>query len=269
MLEFELKAQPPSLLEVHQATPSQIQRQSIEAIRKTRVFVGNTPCHLGDWFNVSGDATDLHHVWLGDLSSVNGIGYRMMEGVVEVRGPVGNHLGSRMSGGEIRLTDRAGDFAGAEMSGGLIWIQGNVGDFLGANYDGGQLGQTGGVIRVDGSAGSDVGRAMRRGLIAIRGRVTQRCGMVMRAGTILVGDEAGPGMGQEMVRGTILLSKAPSDLADRFRYGSTQSLPAADLILRFIEKLGMKDHGMGQRWRLFHGDMLQGGRGEVLISDAS
>ena len=269
MLEFELKAQPPSILEVYEATPGRFQQQSLDSIRKTKVFLGNTPCHLADWFNVSGDAADLHHVWLGDLSSVNGLGYRMTKGTIEARGPVGNHLGSRMSGGEIRLTEIAGDYAGAEMSGGLIWIQGSVGDFLGANYDGGQLGQTGGVIRVDGSAGHNVGRAMRRGLIAIRGRVAQHCGFVMRAGTILVCDEAGPGVGQEMVRGTILLGKAPSDLADRFSYGSTQSLPAADLILRFVEKHGMKDHGMGRRWRLFHGDMLQGGRGEVLISDPS
>ena len=266
MLEFELKAQPPSVLEVYEVNPNLIRCHSLKDVQQTRIFVGNAPCCLGDWFNVSGDGADLHHVWSGDLSSVSGIGYRMSDGLIEVRGSIGNHLGSRMIGGEIRLTESAGDYVGAEMSGGLIRIQGDAGDFLGANYDGGKIGQHGGMILVDGSAGDDVGRAMRRGLIAIRGRVAKRCGFIMRAGTILVCDEAGLGLGHEMVRGTIMLGKAPRYLSERFRFGSTQRIAATQLILKHIEELGFADHEMGEGWSLYHGDRLRGGRGELLIS---
>ena len=91
----------------------------------------------------------------------------------------------------------------------------------------------------------------------------------MRAGTIMVCDEAGSGLGLEMVRGTIMAAKAKHvkpGFAEGFRYGTTQCIPASNLILKHVEKLGFKDHGMNDRWSLFHGDLLHGGRGELLIS---
>ncbi len=266
MLEFELKQNPETILEVFSITPESIQNAKPEDILRQPIRLGNTATEIGEWFSVSGDGSDLHHIWNGDLSRVHGIGYQMSGGRIQVNGDVGNHLGSRMTGGTIHTRGTAGHYTGAEMRGGLIQIQGNVGHGTGSAYDGGRLGQNGGAILVQGSAGQDVGRAMRRGLIGIGGKAQQRCGFTMRAGTIMVCGGVTEQAGLEMVRGTIMLGGTPPPLATRFIDAGQHKFPVTNLITRYANQLGFSHIWDTEEWHLYHGDSLCGGRGELLTT---
>ncbi len=266
MLEFELKQIPETVLEVFSITPGSIRNTKCVDILRQPIRLGNTVTEIGDWFSVSGDGSDLHHIWNGDLSRVHGLGYQMSDGQIQVNGDVGNHLGSRMTGGTIRVQGSAGHYTGAELHGGLIHVQENVGDGTGSAYDGGALGQNGGAILVQGSAGHDVGRGMRRGLIGIGGTAQQRCGFTMRAGTIMVLGGVSGQAGLEMVRGTIMLGGPTAPLATRFANAGQQKFPVTNIISRYANGLGFVHNWNSHTWNLFHGDLLCGGRGELLMA---
>ena len=266
MIRLERKLETKTLIEVFSITPSAVSGLSIEQLRQQPVFLGNQPVELGELFSVSGDPADLHHRWTGNLSRVGGIGYQMESGWIQVDGPVGNHLGSRMSGGSIQVSGDAGDFLGAEMTGGLIHVRGNAGHSAGATYDGGQLGQNGGVILVEGSAADLVGSGMRRGVIAVAGDVGDRCGFNMKAGTIVVLGQVGRQLGQEMIRGSICLMQEPKDPFPGFAAGGWQVLPVPGLLNVYLKELGFRHAWGAARWQIRHGDLLHGGRGELLIA---
>lgn len=273
MIEFRLLQNENPLVEVFDVTPQETLERSLDEIRALTVRYGNRKVELADVFSVTGDSSDQHHIWHGDLSRVNGIGHRMTGGWVQINGDAGNHVGSRMAGGTIQVTGNVGDHAGAEMTDGTIHVDGSAGHYAGAAYDGGYPGQNGGAILIEGSAGNSPGKSMRRGLLAIGGDAGNCCGYLMRAGTIMVFGKAKRNVGLEMTRGTIVLANAPEKVPDGFVAGKSQSMTIVRLLDRYLTELGFRKStsasGLAANFTILHGDQLRGGRGEILVADNS
>ena len=267
MLEFRLANEPQDpLIEVFQILPDRLRDLSLDQIRRQPVVFGNKEIELGQVFSVSGDPTDMHHVWKGDLSCVGGIGYRLSEGLIRIEGNVGNHVGGRMTHGTIQVAGNVGDYVGAEMTGGLVHVQGDSGNGVGACYDGGQCGIGGGAILINGSAADLVGASMRRGIIAIGGHVKDQCGYSMRAGTIVVFGTAGKNVGLEMKRGTIVLMNGSHIPPAGFVSGGFHTLSMTRMLGKYLTELGFSKPLETKSFHVLHGDQLQGGRGELLIA---
>lgn len=272
MLKLQLKKLPPvqysAMIEVFQIVPQRLASMNNDQIEKLTINVGNQTAALGDWFSVSGDASDLHHHWTGDLSKVGGIGHGMSEGWIQIDSDVGNHLGSRMSGGTIHVAGSAKNFVGAEMTGGLVHIKGDAGSSAGAAYDGGRSGQNGGAILIEGSAANLVGKSMRRGLIAVGGDVKNCCGLSMKAGTIIVFGETRKNVGLEMTRGTIVLMKPPKQPSP-FAAAGSHPMPVTRILNRYLSQLGFSKSIPDVNFQVLHGDPLRGSRGEILICNSA
>jgi formylmethanofuran dehydrogenase subunit C len=250
-------------------TPTSLAGKSLDVIRGTTVFHGNRPTPLGELFTISGDGADLVWQFDGNASAVHSLGADMTAGEIRVAGPIGRHAGERMRGGRIEIAGNAGDFLGAEMAGGSIRVHGNAGDHVGAARIGSPRGMTGGTILIDGAAGQGVGARIRRGLIAIAGNAGDDLGHDMLAGTILVFGAVGSQCGAGMRRGTIGLFGPPPTPLPTYRLACRGSLPMLALIQRELQAAAFAPAAIEKLTRhveLHHGDFLQSGRGEILIS---
>jgi formylmethanofuran dehydrogenase subunit C len=250
-------------------TPTSLVGKSLDAIRKTPVFHGNRPTPLGELFTISGDGADLVWQFDGNASIVHSLGAEMMAGEIRVAGSIGRHAGERMRGGRIEIAGNAGDFLGAEMAGGAIRVRGNGGDYVGAARVGCARGMTGGTILVDGATGQGVGVRMRRGLIAIAGNAGESLGRGMLAGTILVFGAVASPCGAGMHRGTIGLFGPAPTLLPTYRLAYRGSLPMLALIRRELQAAAFAPAAiekLAHPVELHHGDLLQLGRGEILIA---
>ncbi|MFV1964171.1 MAG: formylmethanofuran dehydrogenase subunit C [Pirellulaceae bacterium] len=256
-------------LEVEGVTPDATADQSLAEIAKREVYLGNERVPLGDFFDLSGDAADGQMLWEGDLSGVHWIGAKMGTGHIRVAGNAGRHLGSEMRGGEIIVDGNAGDWTGGEMRGGAIRVHGNAGHLVGAAYRGSPVGMKGGTILIDGSAGNEVGHTMRRGMIVVGGRIGDLVGFNMLAGTVLALAECGIRHGAGMRRGTLGLfgSQPPPPMLSSFRHACRFRPEVMALILAKLLRYGFSfDEALtGMDVDLFNGDMIEGGRGEILI----
>lgn len=241
---------------------------SINDIESWQIQRGNQQVALQELFAVSGDATDGIVEITGNLASVDRLGCGMTGGQVVVRGSVGHHLGAKMRGGQIVVHGDVGQWCGAEMKGGLVHVHGNVDDHAGSAYRASPRGMTGGTLLIDGNAGNQVGVAMRRGLIAVGGDCGDLAGQRMLAGTIVIAGRSGKRHGAEMRRGTIVhLGDTNGRLLPTFQQGYRGKPPAIGLVLRELARLGfpLPENVLESEFDLFHGDMLQGGRGEVFV----
>lgn len=251
-------------LEVEPIRPDTCISMSVDQVLKTAIFHGKESVEFGEFFSVEGTPEDGIHIWEGDFSGVHWIGAGMTEGQILIEGNAGRHVGSEMRGGLIEVSGDASDWVGAELKGGLIKIQGNAGHLAGAAYRGSPRGMTGGSILIQGTAGNEVGHTMRRGIIATGG-LGDLAGFNMLAGTILCFGSAGIRPGAGMRRGTIgFFGAEPVDLLPTFRYACRQNLD----ILRVIEGFLETHHYDGQLpdlVDLYHGDFLEGGRGEIMV----
>lgn len=251
-------------------TPDGLAPLSLDGVRKTRVRHGNRDAELGELFQVGGTPGDASWRLAGDFSAVHSLGAGMAAGEIHADGPVGRHAGAAMRGGRIDVRGDAGDWLGAEMQGGVIRVHGDAGDFVGSAYRGGRRGMTGGTILVDGDAGDEVGARMRRGLIAVAGAAGAWLGMRMLGGTILVFGPCGGGPGAAMRRGTIaVLGGEPPLLLPTYRLACRAPLP----MLRLVgQQLRRESFAIDRLPRLalpvalHHGDLLELGRGEILLS---
>jgi formylmethanofuran dehydrogenase subunit C len=237
-------------------------------IEKLPIFHGNTQTPLAEFFDVSGDPSDERMVWEGDLAGVHWIGAKMHSGEIRVEGNAGRHLGSEMAGGEIHVSGNAGDWVGGEMKKGLIHIRGRAGHLVGAAYRGSRLGMKGGVILVGGDAGNEVGHTMRRGLIAVGGNAGDLVGFNMAAGAIFVLGEPGIRHGAGMRRGSLgFFGPNPPPMLPSFRFACRYRPVVLPLMFRQIRQYGfpVPDELLAASFDLYHGDLIEGGRGEVLI----
>ncbi|WP_165229913.1 formylmethanofuran dehydrogenase subunit C [Aquisphaera insulae] len=251
--------------------PDSLLGLGLDEVRRVSLKVGNRPAELGELFEVRGDdGGDDRLTVVGDLRGVRGIARGMTAGDLVVRGDAGPELGAEMAGGTIELHGSAGPYAGAEMRGGRLVIRGAAGDFLGAAYPGSRTGMRDGVILVDGTAGDDVGSLMRRGLIAVRGDAGEGLGRSMIAGTVVALGDVGRGLGAGMKRGSLVLpglSTPPeSVLPPTFERAGAFSAPFLAIYSRQMAAWGFEvpPEVSSRSLDRYNGDVLIGGRGEVL-----
>lgn len=267
-LRLKLRTSSSIPLEVEGITPDSVGGKTLAEIEKLEMFQGNLRLSLGEFFAVSGDASDGVMEWEGDLAGVHWIGAKMTSGKIVVAGNCGRHLGSEMRGGEIHVQGNAGDWVGGEMQGGCIHVRGSAGHLVGAAYRGSAVGMTNGTILIGGDAGNEIGHTMRRGLIAIGGSVGDLAGFNMLAGTILLFGNSGIRHGAGMKRGTIgfLGSKLPPMLST-FRH-ACRCQP--DVLPLLFHELRQRDFPVADElftsfYDLYNGDLIEGGRGEILM----
>ena len=266
-LQIELTASTTIPVEVEGITPDVVRDMDLKEIEALEIFEGNNQAALADFFSVSGDPSDEHIRFLGELSGVHWIGTKMQSGQITIEANAGRHVGSEMSGGRIDVMGDVSDWVGAEMKGGMIHVRGRAGHLVGAAYRGSAVGMRGGTILVDGNAGNEVGHTMRRGLIGIGGSIGDLAGFNMLAGTILAGEGQGIRHGAGMHRGTLVfLADEPPELLPTFTYGGRQQPVVMTLLAKELRELGYAKHDLLQNdFDLYHGDQIEGGRGEVLI----
>jgi len=258
-------------LEVEGVTPNVVRDKSLREIERLEILHGNRKLPLAEFFSVTGDPADETLEWDGDLSSVHWLGAKMPSGQMRVLGPAGRHLGSEMRGGEIHVEGNVSDWAGTEMHGGLIHVHGSAGDFVGAAYRGSPRGMTKGTILIEGNAGNEIGHSQRRGLIAIGGSAGDLAGYNMLAGTILLFGKTGVRHGAGMKRGTIaFLGDALPPLLPTFRRACRFEPGALKLLARHLRALNFQAplERLLSPCELFNGDLLEGGRGEILLRAA-
>ena len=255
-------------VEIEGITPDILQPLSLAEIEQLRVIHGKDKCVLADFFKITGDASDLEMHLSGQLTGVHWIGTKMQCGSITINGNCGRHLGSEMRGGSITVNGDAGDWIGAEMKGGLIHVHGNAGHQVGAAYRGSERGMNRGTIIVDGDAGNEIGLTMRRGLIVIGGNAGDLIGFNMLAGTIMVFGSSGIRHGAGMRRGTIVfMGDDQPQLLPSFRQAVKYQPEFMRVVLRKLVKNGfvVPEETLNASYNLYHGDMIDGGRGEILL----
>ncbi len=267
MLKLTLRAPSTIPLELDGITPERVAGLSPLEVALLPVQHGNRAEPLGEFFDVQPDPhrlADLH--FAGDTRHVKHIGAGMTNGSVFAEGPVGLHAGAGMRGGSLILDSGAAGWLGAEMKGGYIEVRGDAGDQAGAAYRGSRRGMTGGTIVIRGTAGDELGLLMRRGLIAVDGACGEFAGASMIAGTLVFLGEVGERCGAGMKRGTILTAREPL-LPPSFRYSCEYRPAFVPMYLTKLRSMGVNlpvTFGVGTV-RCFRGDLLTGGRGEVLV----
>jgi formylmethanofuran dehydrogenase subunit C len=271
-LRLQLRQTSAVPLEVEGITPDTVRGKSLAEIERLDIFQGNVKTPLAEFFTVSGTTDDDIHDWEGDLAGVHWIGTKMSAGRIVVHGNAGRHVGSEMTGGEIHVRGNASDWVGGEMRGGLIHVRGRAGHLVGSAYRGSPKGMTRGTILIGGDAGNEIGHSMRRGLIAIGGNIGDLAGMNMLAGSILVFGTSGIRHGAGMKRGTLaFLGPEAPPMLPTFRRACRFRPDALVLMFRELQRLEfvVPDELFECGFDLYNGDLLEGGRGEVLLRGGS
>jgi formylmethanofuran dehydrogenase subunit C len=270
MLNFSYKAETSVPVEIEGLTPCAMRERTLAEIERVEIFHGNRKLPLAELFTVSGDPGDARFEFEGNLAGVHWIGAHMRQGEIHVQGDAGRHVGSEMTGGQIHIHGNANDWVGGELHGGLIHVRGNAGHLVGSAYRGSHRGMTGGTILIGGSAGDEVGHAMRRGMLAIGGNCGDFVGVSMIAGTILVFGDCGARPAAGMRRGTVgLFGPSPPALLGTFRQSCLYRPPFLPLVFRYLrgESFTVPEPLWNARYRLYHGDHVALGRGEVLVRE--
>ena len=271
-LHLQLTAKTTIPVEVEGIVPNVVRSQTLAEVERLPIFHGNQQLPLAELFNVSGDPSDDRIEWEGDLAGVHWIGAKMTDGYVHVAGNAGRHLGSEMQGGEIHVDGNASDWVGGEMHGGTIHVRGRAGHLIGAAYRGSARGMTGGTILVGGEVGNEVGHTMRRGLIAVGGNAGDLVGFNMLAGSVFIFGDSGIRHGAGMRRGTLgFFGPSAPPLLPSFRYACRYRPEILQLIFRQLRQLDFRvpDELDYAQFDLYSGDLIEGGRGEILIRAAA
>jgi len=247
-------------LEFDGITHDRLSQLNIHEVSKLPVLCGSTRAELGEFTKIARNITDTVTVIRGDTGKVKRIGAGMKQGMLKVDGDVGLHAGAGMTGGFLSIGGNAGDWLGAEMRGGEIAVVGNAGHNAGSAYRGSRHGMYGGFIRVFGNAGDELGLLMRRGTIAVDGTLGEFAGASMISGTIVAKLGFGPRAGAGMKRGTLISYRPTESISPGFRYCCDYAPTYLDLFRRQI--LSELPDSTAKCYR---GDILTGGRGELLI----
>jgi formylmethanofuran dehydrogenase subunit C len=157
------------------------------------------------------------------------------------------------------------------MKRGLIYVRGNAGDLVGSAYRGSPRGMTGGTLLVGGSVGQEIAHSMRRGLIAVGGDTGDFPCLNMIAGSVLVFGTTGARPAAGMRRGTLaVFGRAPQLL------GTFKSAGVGRPLFIRLYLAALRRHGFPvppkleeAEYRLFSGDLLSVGKGEVLVRNGA
>lgn len=262
MITLTLKQQPNVPLEAENISPDVMADLRHDAIRALPIFLGKRQCHLEEFFDVEGEASNEIEL-RGDAGRVKWLGRGMTRGRLVVAGNAGMHLGAYMKGGTIEVAGNASDWAGGEMTGGLIRIAGNAGGQIGAAYRGSMTGMKDGTILIGGSAGLEVGMRMKRGIIVVGGPVRDFAGLQMKGGTIFLLQGAEIRTGAWMTRGTIVSLK-PLQLLPTFARDCVYEPTFLRLYARHLQVLGITLPSTFVYDR-YTGDHAVPGKGEILV----
>jgi formylmethanofuran dehydrogenase subunit C len=257
-------------VEVEGLVPHVVREKPLAEIERFEIFHGNQKLPLAEFFSVSGSPGDQRIDFEGNLAGVHWIGAGMAGGTIHVAADAGRHVGSEMTAGEIHVAGNAGDWVGGEMHGGLVHVRGRAGHLIGSAYRGSNRGMTGGTILIGGEVGNEIGHTMRRGLLAVGGGCGDFPGVNMIAGTILVFGPCGIRPAPGMRRGTLgLFGAEPPKLLPTFRAGGCDRPLFLQLIFRELRRLDfpVDDALFDAAFRMYHGDMVAIGRGEVLVPE--
>lgn len=257
-------------LDLRGVLPSRLLPMSIDEAARVTVWQGNHQVELGELFVIENcDRRPDTLRLIGDLSKADNIGAGLEASSLFVQGPVGNHAGQEMCGGSLFIHGHVGNNLAEGMKRGFIKVLGNVGDRVGCPLPGENRGMAGGSIFVLGSAGNEVGHRMRRGTIAVVNDCGDFLGYEMLAGTIIVGGTAGHSVGLSMRRGTIVLGQSkPGSLLAGFTHTCCFRPAMMPMLAKEFEQLEVPEAARLIRdssYDLFHGDLAQMGRGEILI----
>lgn len=266
MMELHYQGNTNVPVEVEGITPDKLRGKNADEVSKLPVFHGNQQSELGEFFRVEGSLDDDTLRWHGDLHGVHWIGAKMNGGAMFIHGDCGRHVGSEMKSGRIVVHGNASDWVGGELHGGEIEVHGDAGHLVGAAYRGSAKGMTGGAIYIHGKAGNEIGHTMRRGAIVV-GDAGDLAAFNMLAGTILICGESGIRHGAGMRRGSLLFASDRPTLLPTFRFACPFDPPFVNLLLRHLRSRDypLPDSLNDPHWDLYHGDMIEGGRGEVLL----
>jgi formylmethanofuran dehydrogenase subunit C len=265
-LTLTLREPSPVPLELDGITPDRVAKLTTLEVAKLPLQHGNRREELGLFFAVTGDPSRGWLHFAGDTRTVKGVAAGMSAGTVSVENSAGMHAGAQMAGGSLVIGGGAGDWLGAEMKGGEIEVRGSAGSQVGAAYRGSRRGMTGGTIRVHGAAGDELGLLMRRGLVVVGGSCGEFAGASMIAGSIFVFGTAGNRLGAGMKRGTVFAGGA-DELPPSFRYSCDYRPSFLPLYLAALRKaqFSIPESLLNGMVRCYRGDLLHGGRGEVLV----
>lgn len=260
----------PLAIDLGGIVPDRLAGLDAAAIARLPIAADGRPCRLGDLFVVSGGADDGSMELRGDFSRVHHIGAEMAAGRIDIGGDAGRHAGERMTGGSLAIAGRAGDWLAAEMAGGSVTVAGDAGDNVAGALPGSDSGMRGGMVLVGGSIGGLAGTRMRRGILAVAGRCGPAAAFEMRAGTVVAGAGVGSDPALGMRRGSLIVLSGPCPIPAGFRPGATWSPPFLLLVSRRLAVAGFRPHtAMKGTWEQWHGDVLAGGRGEILRRPAA
>jgi len=250
------------VLEAECITPDNFAGKTLEEIADMKVWEGNTPQRLGQFFTVKGttakSAADQVIVIDGDVPRVKYIGSKMTAGAILCKGNVDMYCGAWMKGGQILVKGNADAFSGIQMEGGDLVIEGNAGNYCGASYRGDWRGMKGGNILIKGNAGSDIGEYMIGGTITVMGNADINAGI--HAGRAVGSKEPGgkiviygssPGrVGAQMTRGTIYV------------LGNVQTLMPG---FALKETTNVDFDGKPTPFKVYTGDRAEAGKGTLYV----
>lgn len=255
----------PLAIDLTGIVPDRLAGLSIDAIRRLGVVADERPAELGELFTVVGDSGDAVLECRGDFARVHGVGAGMAAGCLRVAGDVGRHAAAGMTGGRLSVAGDAGDWLATELSGGEVHVAGHAADNVGAARPGSDHGMRGGVVMIGGDVGRLAGQRMRRGLVAVAGGCGEAAAFEMRAGTVVVAGRVGRHAGLAMRRGSFVSLADQPTVPATFRRGRLWTPPFLLLLLRQLGRLGFQPSlRLPRLFRQWHGDVLSGGRGEIL-----
>ena len=225
-IKLKLKKEPDYPLEAEIITPDQFAGKSTAVIKKLIVYHGNEERSLGEFFDVSGNGSEVKDTKItieGDLSNVKRIGEKMTGGEIIINGNVGMHVGNNMTGGKILVNGNADDWAGAMLNGGELEITGDAGHYVGAAYRGFWKGMQNGLIKVKGKIGNEAlswvngSKPAKRFPTLICGSAGSFLGIHSHGGTIIVEGDCDRCAGADQVRGTIVVKGKISRILPSFK----------------------------------------------------
>ncbi len=239
---------------------------SAAEIAALELQAGNARLPVAELFDISGaDVQDI--VIANATAKLDYIGKSSAGGKISVLGDAGAYTGMQLQGGSISVSGNAGLYLGCELKNGSIVVGGNAGDYVGGALPGNKQGMRGGSIIIKGNAGSRVGDHLRRGQILIEGDAGDYLGSRMLAGTIAVLGQVGRYPGFAMRRGTLLLWNTPP-LPAYFNDCGANTFAFLPLLFASFKGLNSRfaDSGLAfSRARRYGGDIVEGGRGEILV----